>query len=69
MELFIKQSGKCFYCGEMMQISSLQKPLYATFDHVFPKSKGRKWTKDNLVLCHQKCNQIKADKVLNFITV
>lgn len=42
----------CAYCGDRA----------TTADHIFPKSRGGKWTWDNLVAACVRCNQYKADR-------
>jgi 5-methylcytosine-specific restriction endonuclease McrA len=55
--LFDEQSGKCWICGEMMVlVFTARDRLSATFDHIRPVSLGGTWTKANLKLAHQICN-------------
>jgi len=51
----------CEYCKSKVQtdISCLDNTL--TVDHVIPKSEGGLNTKQNLVICCGKCNNLKAD--------
>ena len=55
MSLYIKQDGKCHYCGFNIKYSKF------TIDHVIPKSKGGNNLPSNLVgACHP-CNLEKRD--------
>lgn len=49
----------CYLCGQ--QITENQ---HWNLDHVHPRSKGGKTTPDNLRPVHYKCNQAKADLLL-----
>ena len=46
---------QCYYCREYLN------DLNRTKDHVIPKSKGGKLSKDNKVFACKKCNRSKAD--------
>lgn len=46
---------QCYYCREYLT------DLNRTKDHVIPKSKGGKLTKDNKVYACRKCNRNKGD--------
>jgi 5-methylcytosine-specific restriction endonuclease McrA len=46
---------QCYYCKEYLT------DLNRTKDHVIPKSKGGKLTKDNKVYACRKCNRNKGD--------
>ncbi|MEL7540954.1 MAG: HNH endonuclease signature motif containing protein [Pseudomonadota bacterium] len=35
----------------------------ATFDHIFPRSKGGPDKRDNLQLAHARCNKIKGNRL------
>jgi 5-methylcytosine-specific restriction endonuclease McrA len=66
-KLFRKQRGNCHLCGGGM--SRVQnKPNFATFDHIIPKSKMRtmaiSFIRDNKKLACKKCNEERADKLL-----
>ena len=55
-----KGGFRCAYCG-LDLLSSLATFYGATCDHVHPKSKGGKWTEENMVACCELCNALKAD--------
>jgi len=55
-ELYIESDGKCSICGRSIPISE------ATLDHIYPKSKGGKNTRDNLRLACLVCNSIKNNR-------
>lgn len=57
--LHLEQQGKCFFCQKELRLG------HGTLDHYYPKSKGGKNSITNLVLACTKCNQQKADKILN----
>ena len=46
---------QCYYCNEYLN------DLNRTKDHVIPKSKGGKLTKDNKVYACRRCNRSKGD--------
>lgn len=50
-----RDSFTCYYCKEDGD----------TVDHIHPKSKGGKFTEDNLVVACKRCNEMKADKLLS----
>jgi len=54
-ELYEKQDGKCFYCGELLTPNNMQ------LDHFYPKSLGRINSINNLVLTCSKCNSQKSN--------
>jgi len=56
------QNKVCHLCDH--PIIELTGPLGLTKDHVIPKSKGGKNTKDNLLPAHRICNHIKDDRDL-----
>lgn len=47
----------CFYCNK--PISKRQKSR----DHFWPSSKGGRHNSINVIYCHRKCNEKKADRV------
>src|SRR5271166_3066494 len=61
-KLYIAQRGKCIYCRKQMeqQVSYLQGPDTATFDHIIPVSAGGPNNDSNLVLACRDCNQAKG---------
>lgn len=54
------KTWKCAYCGRIMYDRS-----EVTVDHVVPKLKGGKTTRDNLVICCSSCNKMKSSKHKN----
>ncbi len=52
----LDRGDKCSICGLPVE------PKEATLDHVVPRSKGGRGTKDNLKLAHYECNQLKGDR-------
>lgn len=54
--VFARDEGSCQYCGVNLTVST------GTLDHVIPKSRGGKWSWDNLVLACTKCNQHKGNR-------
>jgi len=54
--LFYRDHGLCAYCEKEITIASL------TCDHVIPKSKGGKFSWNNIVSACGRCNRAKADK-------
>lgn len=53
--LFVKQSGKCFYCGDILNTYQV--------DHVIPVSRGGSNSPDNLVLACEFCNKSKGNRL------
>ena len=56
--LYFRDKGECQYCGKKMSLSN------STLDHVKPRSKGGKFTWENLVIACVKCNGKKSDSLL-----
>lgn len=54
LRLMVAQSGRCFYCHELM--------LEPTQDHFVPKTKGGMGRINNLVLACRGCNQEKSGR-------
>jgi 5-methylcytosine-specific restriction endonuclease McrA len=60
---FIAQQGRCWLCGEPMDLHADRRTAKAaTWYHVVPKSKGGGSTQDNLMLAHRWCNNHRADR-------
>lgn len=64
-ELFLVQGGKCYWCAGDMELEPQRlnmhgKPkhnhLYASFEHLIPKSMGGLSGLVNVVLAHSSCN-------------
>lgn len=62
--LYFTQLGKCMYCDEDIVLEKLFTNDYQ-IDHIYPRSKTKDDSFDNLVLVHLNCNQIKEDKLLS----
>jgi len=54
--LYERQRHKCAYCGRYMEFKE------STLDHVVPKSKGGRLTRDNRVVACAKCNTRKGNR-------
>jgi 5-methylcytosine-specific restriction endonuclease McrA len=56
----------CFYCGQPMKRRGKRRgnPLGRTEDHVLPRARGGTSSLGNIVQCHRKCNEDKADRTL-----
>jgi len=55
--LLKRDGAKCFYCNDPFISNPDIRDLKPTFDHLDDNPKNN--DKDNLVLCHWKCNQLK----------
>ena len=53
--LLYLQSGRCFFCGELL------KEENASIEHLNPKSRGGASSEDNEVVCHKSLNQTLGD--------
>lgn len=51
----LQENPFCGYCGIGLDIDT------STIDHLIPKCRGGKWSKNNLVLSCESCNRKKAD--------
>lgn len=58
-EIINKKYPVCYLCGK-----EINKIRDLSMDHVIPLSKGGKSTNENLKPTHKKCNQKKADMLL-----
>ena len=58
--LIAKHAGRCYLCGEAVEIGDETSPRYATLDHVVPLSKGGADSIANLALACLECNQRKG---------
>ncbi len=64
--LFDSQHGRCFYCQLTMDFSQVQPhPRAPTRDHLNPRSRGGKNTRENVVLACYLCNHQKGDMTLD----
>ena len=65
-ELFKAQDGKCYWCSEQMELNHFklsaitgrtkENPMFATFEHLRPRSHGGGSSPKNIVLAHGSCN-------------
>lgn len=57
------QNQRCYLCGRVF-IDGLEKNhwLRPTREHVFPKSGAGYGLHNNILLAHQRCNKLKADR-------
>ncbi len=60
VNIFIHQSGKCFYCGEQLMSSR-----EGHFDHIIPLVRGGSDSADNIVFSCRPCNWSKHDRTLD----
>lgn len=59
--LYYLQMGKCMYSGEQIDFEKLLTGEDCDIDHIFPRSKTKDDSFDNLVLVKQKYNRDKSD--------
>jgi 5-methylcytosine-specific restriction endonuclease McrA len=57
LAIFIRDNYVCAYCGKICSTDEV------TIDHIIPKSKGGKWTWENLVTACVECNRKKKDNI------
>ncbi len=57
MMIYYRDNFRCAYCGKTLKDNEI------TIDHIVPKSKGGKWTWENLVTCCRECNFKKKDEI------
>lgn len=57
MMIYYRDNFRCAYCGKMLRDNEL------TIDHVVPRSKGGKWSWNNLVTCCTQCNRKKRGEI------
>lgn len=59
--LFELGEGKCFCCGEPLNLSTKpSKPHSVTFEHILPRRSGGDSSLENLSLSHKSCNNKRA---------
>lgn len=64
---YAAQDGKCGICGKGMSKKGHRAGKHLNFDHTWPRSKCTarnviEATHGNVTLCHQSCNDLKADR-------
>ena len=59
--LYYTQMGKCMYTGKAIQLSDLMNNNIYDIDHIYPRSKTKDDSLDNLVLVNRKENIQKSD--------
>jgi len=57
VSIFFRDNFTCGYCGRKLKLNE------CTIDHIVPKSKGGKWTWENLVTACRDCNRKKRDNI------
>src|SRR5690554_3677273 len=57
--LYVAQEGRCFLCREWMDLTEISR------DHLTPRAKGGNRRRKNIVLAHNRCNNLKADRSPN----
>lgn len=57
MMIYYRDNFRCAYCGKVLKDNEI------TIDHIVPKSKGGRWTWENLVTCCRDCNFKKKDEI------
>ena len=59
--LYYQQFGKCMYSGEPIELEDLEKDGYYDLDHIYPRSKIKDDSFDNLVLVKAELNREKTN--------
>lgn len=59
--LYYRQFGKCMYTGESIELSELKNKNMYDIDHIFPRSKIKDDSFDNMVLVKAKLNRDKTN--------
>jgi hypothetical protein len=54
--IVLRDGSRCMYCGQRYHSADL------TLDHIFPRSRGGRYTWENLVAACRKCNHGKSDR-------
>lgn len=63
--LYYLQMGKCMYSGENIDLDRLMSGLDYDIDHIYPRSKTKDDSFDNLVLVKSELNRGKEDKMIS----
>ena len=58
--LYFCQLGRCMYCGEPLSLAEIENGKVCDLDHIWPQSKIKDDSLDNLVLVHSKENREKS---------
>lgn len=67
--LFAAQQGRCWLCGEQMQLhGDGNSPHYATLDHLIPQAQGGTGLANNKLLAHKICNARRGGKFVHSLT-
>lgn len=58
-KLMCRDGTDCTICREPLDrhLHDVDDPMYITFDHIIPRSKGGTDHLDNLRLAHKRCNE------------
>lgn len=60
LSLFLKQNGRCAYCGRTMVYTGVSKPNQVTVDHIYAKADGGGCGMGNIVGACFRCNTLKG---------
>ncbi|MEA5026243.1 MAG: type II CRISPR RNA-guided endonuclease Cas9 [Erysipelotrichaceae bacterium] len=63
--LYYTQQGRCMYCGEAINLSELANTNIYDRDHIYPQSKTKDDSFDNLVLVKKVINSKKSDGLIS----
>lgn len=63
--LYYTQMGKCMYSGKPIDLSQLKDATIWDRDHIYPQSKTKDDSLDNLVLVDKRINAAKSDNIIS----
>lgn len=63
--LYYTQLGKCMYSGEAIDLASLNDVQKYDKDHIYPQSKTKDDSLDNLVLVKRELNSVKSNDIIS----
>ena len=63
--LYYTQLGKCMYSGETIDLASLNDVQKYDKDHIYPQSKTKDDSLDNLVLVKRELNAVKSNDIIS----
>lgn len=66
--LYYTQMGKCMYTGEHINLNQLADANLYDIDHIYPRSKTKDDSWDNLVLTKKEVNLHKSNEIIDFDT-